>query len=698
MSRENSLTTPAGPVPSTPTDQAPVEVAPSSRPLLLVALGGGDEDAVLVRAAHRLAQREGARWRAIHLEDGPQGSAGHQGIERSFAQVARLAGETRVLKGRRRVAELLHYADEQRAATVMVGPSRPSGWQCWRRPLAERLLSAGAAFDLVVVAGARRSSSWPVTLTTRWRWPRLGLAAPLIAVASTLVALIAALGLESWLELANLSLLFLAAVLTSAALAGTRAAMLSAGLGFLAFNFFFTSPRLSLAMVEQEQLFTVIFFLIVALVVGHLAGSGRRRLIALRSSREQTHRLLTFARALSGATDRDQVGEIGVSTLADWLRAPVVLLELDDTEGLTICRAMPPAVRLEPDAEAAARWSWQQWQQSGSVIHQSDEHWPSLGWRFLLLGESSQRLGLIGLDLSARPLLSIDQQALLDTLLRQLALALQRTRLVEALEQARLSEEHERLRAALLSSVSHDLRTPLASVIGATSSLRDLDAQLTAQDKRELLDSILAESERLDRYIQNLLDMTRLDDGTLSIERDWISLGELLDGALKRLGPALEGLKVQRDWPLDLPLLNVHPALIEQALVNVLDNAARFSPQSGRLLIEGSHDPVTDTLMVAVSDEGPGIPPALRETVFDMFFTGGEGDRGRYGSGLGLAICRGMLNAHDGSIHAATGPAGEGTRIEMRLPLLVSEEPVSEKPVSKKVVSKKAVSKEGGAP
>ena len=344
----------------------------------------------------------------------------------------------------------------------------------------------------------------------------------LIAVASTLVALLIAWGLYTWLALANLSLIFLTAVLVSAVLAGSYAALLCAVLGFLTFNFCFTLPHFSLAVEEQEQLLTLLFFLLVALVVGKLAGDSRQRLLALSA--------------------------------------------------------------------------------------------------------------------------------------------------------ARLAEEQERLRSALLSSVSHDLRTPLASIIGATSSLRTLDAQLSQQDRFALLDGVLSESERLNRYIQNLLDMTRLGHGDMKIERDWVAFDDLVTSARKRLGSTLDGVHIVQHWSKELPLLYVHPALIEQALVNVLENAARFSPPNGHITIEaqcceGKRTQYQPILQFSVSDQGPGIPEALRERVFDMFVTGHQGDRSLHGSGLGLAICRGMLGAHAGQIHASPGPDNIGTRITMTLPL-----------------------------
>lgn len=631
---------------------------------LMVGLSGGGEDAALVRAAHRLASRDGVRWCAVYVDKGREEPRRRLALERDFAQIQRLGGETRVLPGQQRARELADYARSQGVATLVVGGARPSGWRFWRRPLAEQLARLGGPYDLVVVAEARPRPRFRPR-PRRLSWHRRD---PLVATAATLVALVAALGLESWLELANLSLLFLGAVLVSAAMAGTAAAMLSAVLGFVTFNVLFTEPKLSLAMVEREQLLTVVFFLLAAVSVGQLAGRGRRRLVALRESRDQTYRLLQYVQALSVAMDTQGVRRVGLQSLEQWLRVPVAFLERQAGEsGLRIAEALPGALRLPETALNAAAWSWQRGKSSGYGTETLSD--PT--WRLIPLLEQERRLGVVAIALGERGL-APEETALLNTMLSQFAMALERTRLVAELGATRLSEEHERLRSALLASVSHDLRTPLASIIGSASTLRELEAQLSTEDRHELLDGILSESERLNRYIQNLLDMTRLGHGTLKIERDWVTLDDLVAAALKRLANPLEGLKLVRDWPDDLPLLFVHPALIEQALVNVLDNAARFSPPGGRLGIAAGVD--DDALVLRVTDQGPGIPPGERERVFDMFFTGGEGDRGRHGSGLGLAICRGMVGAHGGRIAALANPEGEGTCIEIRLPLEPTDE------------------------
>jgi two-component system sensor histidine kinase KdpD len=256
---------------------------------------------------------------------------------------------------------------------------------------------------------------------------------------------------------------------------------------------------------------------------------------------------------------------------------------------------------------------------------------------------------------------------LLTALTQPLAQALARAQLADDLEAARLHGETEQLRSALLASVSHDLRTPLTSMRGSIDSLLALGEAIPLEDRRELLEGTRDEAERLDRYIQNLLDMTRLGHGALKLARDWVSPADIVGSALNRLRTVLAPLQVSTDVPAELPLLFVHAALIEQALINVMENAARFSPPHGRLqLCAGADD---SELFFSVSDEGPGIPEEDRAKIFDMFYTAARGDRGGQGTGLGLAICQGMVGAHGGHISVADGIEGRGTCITLHLPL-----------------------------
>ena len=252
--------------------------------------------------------------------------------------------------------------------------------------------------------------------------------------------------------------------------------------------------------------------------------------------------------------------------------------------------------------------------------------------------------------------------------MRQIALAADRTRLVQTLERARVESETERLRTALLASVSHDLRSPLAAVIGAASSLSAYGDAIPEADRRELVESIRAEGERLDRYIQNLLDMTRLGSGPLKLERDWVGLDEIVGSASARVRKAYPALAVTAELAPGLPPLWVHPALLEQALFNILENAAKFSPPGAPVAIVARRDGAS--AIVEISDRGPGIPVEERERVFDLFYSAARGDRGARGGGLGLTIVRGMIGAHGGRVDALAGPGEVGTTIRVTLPQL----------------------------
>jgi K+-sensing histidine kinase KdpD len=244
----------------------------------------------------------------------------------------------------------------------------------------------------------------------------------------------------------------------------------------------------------------------------------------------------------------------------------------------------------------------------------------------------------------------------------------QAQRLAEDLQAERVAGETERLRNALLSSVSHDLRTPLAAIIGAAGSLDSYGDAMDAQDRHALLDTVRSEGERLDRYIQNLLDMTRLGHGTLALNRDWIGVDELIGSAVARLRRYQPGTRFTVSVDPGLGPIWVHPALVEQALFNVIENAAKFSPVGEAVAIDARQ--VGDRLRIDVVDRGPGIPEDERVRIFEMFYSAERGDRNRDGTGLGLAICRGMIGAHGGDVEALPGPQGRGTILRITLPCL----------------------------
>ena len=310
-------------------------------------------------------------------------------------------------------------------------------------------------------------------------------------------------------------------------------------------------------------------------------------MLALRAANDRAQVLLDLGRRLAGLPDLVEVQRETVRVLSEHMRLAVVLFAPRE-EGQPLVLAAHSEPEPEPSLDdrirRAADWAYRHRRPCGWQTTTQAE----LDWRLLPLGLEEECFGVIGISYRGQPPPTATELTALDGLIAHATLAMARTRLTDHLQQARLGEETERLRAALLSSVSHDLRTPLASMIGAASSLRALDRQLSVQDRDELLEAVLSEGERLDRYIQNLLDMTRLGHGSLKLERDWVGIDDILGAVLRRLRDALRGHRVIRVIEPDLPLLYVHPALIEQALVNLVENAAKFSPSDSEIRLTAS--------------------------------------------------------------------------------------------------------------
>jgi K+-sensing histidine kinase KdpD len=473
-----------------------------------------------------------------------------------------------------------------------------------------------------------------------------------LAVLMVLLAVFVAAAAQRWLGLEDLSLAFMLAVLLVAARTHTGPAVLTALLCFLAYNFFFIEPRYTLYISARQGVATVAAFLAAALVAGRLASRLAMQVQALREAHRDALARQELGRRLAVASDEEEVVAVADAVFRGhldahvWIRLGERALHTDDAE--------PPAQQVLHRLDSLAR---------ARTIEPAVEH----GWWFLPLPAPDGPLGMIGLKLPThvqQP--NANQRQLARAMADDIAQALLRTRLVADLQSARITTETERLRSALLSSVSHDLRTPLAAIIGAAGSLDSYGDAMGAEDRHALLDTIRSEGERLDRYIQNLLDMTRLGYGALTLRRDWIGVDELVGSAVGRLHRYQPGTQLRISIDPELGPIWVHPALVEQALFNVIENAAKFSPPDKAVTIDARRS--GDHLCIDVSDRGPGIPEAERKRIFDMFYSVERGDRGRHGTGLGLAICRGMIGAHGGEVAALPGADGRGTTLRITLP------------------------------
>ncbi len=473
-----------------------------------------------------------------------------------------------------------------------------------------------------------------------------------------MLATLSSLGVEAVLHRGNISLVFLAAVLFVATHATFRLSMASAIVSFFAYNFFFTEPRFSLEMIHQEDILTVSFFLLMAAVTANLADRLRQQ---LRATAQRERIAVAQNRLLEKLASRFSPAEV-VQDLCAELESSLCHRCFAVA---TVARrpVLPADVRLNDEAYSAMMRAQQDGQPAGHGIQPEYRHGR---WTFFPLRTPDATL--IGVQWGANLEADTTAIATVTAFVTQAELAIARLQLTQDLQQTRVDKEREQLRAALLSSVSHDLRTPLATLVGATSSLTELGDSLTEVQKRALTESIAEEARRLDRFVQNLLDMTRLGQGTLTPRKDWVSVDEMFSSVNRRLRPLLGARVLHWRTPAHVPLLHVQSALIEQALFNVLDNAIKFSGDGSTIDVTATT--TDDELKIVICDEGPGVPESERERVFDMFYTVERGDRHLAGTGLGLAICRGMVEAHGGSVRLVEpeDPC-RGACFDIRLPL-----------------------------
>jgi two-component system sensor histidine kinase KdpD len=356
--------------------------------------------------------------------------------------------------------------------------------------------------------------------------------------------------------------------------------------------------------------------------------------------------------------------------IASMLRVHVVLL-LPDNGSIAVKGGFPPEDRLEEADLAAAKWAWQQNRPAG----RDSDALPGAKWLFFPMRTGRGAIGIVGICRDEPgPLLRAEQRRLLDALADQGALAIERVHLVGDIERVRREAEADRLRSALLTSISHDLRTPLAAVLGAAGALRDLPKSLDDEAKADLLVTIIDESERLNRFIANLLDMTKLESGAVAPNLAPHDVGEIVGSALERAKKILARHRVEVAIPSDLPMISVDPVLFEQVLFNLLDNAAKYAPAGTAIRIQGWAE--RDAVKLQVVDEGHGIPPDDLERIFDKFHRVQRGDQVRAGTGLGLSISRGFLEAMHGSITAANRTDRQGAVFTISVPVAKPAEQV----------------------
>jgi two-component system sensor histidine kinase KdpD len=485
----------------------------------------------------------------------------------------------------------------------------------------------------------------------------------LMALVFVAIGLGAAKLIQPIFGIENVDLVFLTAVVSVAVRFGLLPSLFASVAASLCYNFFFLPPVYTFTITDPTNVAAFFFFMLIAILVSNVAARVRTQAVTATGRIRTTESLYAFSRKLAGTATLDDVLWATAYQIALMLKVRVVLL-LPEDEVLTVKAGYPPEDQLDKADLAAANWAWANDRTAG----RGSDTLPGAKRLFLPMRTGRGLIGVIGIDDDRTgPLLTPDARRLLDALVDQGALAIERVLLVEDMDQVKRTVESDRLRSALLTSISHDLKTPLASVLGAASTMRDLGSGLSEAEKRDLLATVIDESERLNRFIANLLDMTKLESGAVVPNTMRQDIGEIVGSVLRRASKILAHHKVSLDLAADMPMLELDAVLFEQVLFNLLDNAAKYAAAGTTISIRSQRDKNSMTLQII--DEGDGIPATELESVFDKFYRAQKGDHVRPGTGLGLAISRGFVEAMRGTISATNRTDRSGAVLTIRLPI-----------------------------
>lgn len=638
---------------------------------VLVCVSHDQRSQGLVRYTKRLADRLRAPWTAINIETRRSLSLTEQQRDR-LADTLRLAealgGEALAIPGgdRSLAHDILAFARANNITQIVVGKAPRSFWyEALRGSTVHELVRGSGNISIHVMTGTAVSIEESQTGSLRpaegtepfnpWPYP---MALVLVGIGLGVAKLI-----EPFFSIENVDLVFLTAVVGVAVRYGLGPSLLASVVASLCYNFFFLPPVYTFTITDPTNIVAFFFFMLIAILVSNLAGRVRAQATAAAQRVRTTESLYAFSRKLAGTAALDDVLWATAYQIALMLKVRVVLL-LPEQGRIAVKAGYPPEDQLDPADLAAANWAWE----NDRVAGRGSDTLPGAKRLFLPMRTGRGPIGVIGIDDDrAGALLTPDQRRLLDALTDQGALAIERVHLVEDMDRVKRDAESDRLRQALLTSISHDLKTPLAAVLGAATTMRDLAPHLSDAQRTELIGTIVEESERLNRFIANLLDMTKLESGAVVPNSAAHDLGELVGATLRRATSILAQHTVKLDLGHDLPLIEVDPVLFEQALFNLLDNAAKYAPAGSAIQLRAAHS--GGQVELQVRDEGEGIPPAELETVFDKFYRVRKGDHIRPGTGLGLAIARGFIEAMGGRLSAGNRSDRSGAAMTIRLPI-----------------------------
>jgi len=629
---------------------------------LLVCVSPSPLSMQLIRGARRMVSTLHADWLAVYVETPASLRLNAEGRARAAENMRlaeQLGAETVILSASNAADETIRYARSRNVTKVVVGkPTHASVWDRLRPSFLDRMVRASGSIDVYVMSGEESAPELKRS-EPAFKIP----AAPIAFVAAATVVVVATT--ISWSafgppQLADAVMVYLLGIVLVSLRFGYAPSLLAAVLSVLCFDFFFIPPLYTFAVRDLSHVVTFGVMFMVALVISGLTQRVRAQGEAAGQREQRTASLYALSRELAATKQVEDIGRIAARHLFDALGMGAALL-VPNSKRTTIVALQVGrhGVAIDEQEQSVAEWVWEHERPAGL----GTDTLPSARAMYLPLLASRGKVAVLGV----RPqdetrLRSPETRQHLAAFANQIASAIERTELAEEAQWAQLQMETEQMRSSLLSSVSHDLRTPLAVVTGAASTL--LENTIDASTRRELTETILQEAQRLNRLVRNLLDMTRLEAGALRVKKEWQPLEEVVGSALNRMEEALSGRHVQIELAPDLPLVPLDAVLIEQVLVNLLENAVKYTPPGSPLEVSASTRP--GGVEVIVADRGPGIPPGEETRIFDKFYRVNAASGG--GVGLGLAICRGIVMAHGGQLFVENRPAG-GALFRFQLPV-----------------------------
>ncbi len=634
---------------------------------LLVCVGPSPTSAKVVRAAKRLADRINAPWIALHIESASAvqwSDADRQQLHRNLKLAESLGGEIVQASGDDVSQELLAYASSRNVTKIVVGKTGDQTNRWWRRPnsLVDRLLRDSGNMDVVVVRGVDETHPESTTWNSQssnlppLRW----LEAIIYTVAATLITLL--MNRADFSE-TNLIMIFLLTVVAVAARCGSLPSIAASVASVVIFDVLFVPPYYRITVYDSQYVVTFAVMLIVGLLASTLTSRIRYQADAARRNERRAEALYRLSRRLANTAKTADLLRETEQIISEVFDAHAVIYLPNDERKVRPILGHVASFAASAKEFATAQWVLDHNEPAGAGTNTL----PSSEAIYIPLSTPDNVAGVMAIQpAKSGTQLSIDERQLLETYATQIAFAIERNNLSERSQRAELESETEKLRSSLLSAVSHDLRTPLAAIAGAASSLdANINKETIEPASHALLETIVDESQRLTRLVENLLHMTRLSSGKVQINRQWQPVEELIGSALHRLDHVLAGRDVKVQVDGDLPLVHGDDILLETVLVNLIDNALKYSPTDST--IEVYSEPVSAGMAIQVADRGCGILPGDEQKIFEKFHRGSGPNTDRRGTGLGLAICDAIVRAHKGTITARSRPGG-GTIVRFTIP------------------------------